>query len=85
MNVNRALQFTDELIFQHTGKHLDDVQKVVVEGTWQKETYEDMAQSSNLTEKHLSDVGYELWELLSKVLNEDIKKSNFSIRISRNR
>jgi len=77
MDVNEALQFADQLVFQHTGKHLDSIQKAVVEGTWQKETYEDIAKKYNLTEKHLSDVGYKLWQLLSQALGEDIKKTNF--------
>ncbi|MTJ49572.1 hypothetical protein [Dolichospermum sp. UHCC 0259] len=77
MDVNEALQFADQLVFEHTGKHLDGIQKAVVEGTWQRDTYEDIAKKYNLTEKHLSDVGYKLWSLLSESLGEDIKKTNF--------
>ena len=77
MDVNEALQFADQLVFKHTGKHLDSIQKAVVEGTWQRDTYEDIAKKYNLTEKHLSDVGYKLWSLLSEALGEDIKKTNF--------
>ena len=83
MDVNEALQFADQLVFQYTGKHLDSIQKAVVEGTWQKETYEDIAKKYNLTEKHLSDVGYKLWQLLSQALNEDIKKTNFRSTLER--
>ncbi|MDB9452211.1 hypothetical protein [Dolichospermum circinale] len=77
MDVNEALQFADQLVFKHTDKHLDSIQKAVVEGTWQRDTYEDIAKKYNLTEKHLSDVGYKLWSLLSEALGEDIKKTNF--------
>jgi hypothetical protein len=83
MDVNAALQFADQLVFEHTGKHLDSIQKAVVEGTWQKETYEDIAKKYNLTEKYLSDVGYKLWQLLSEALGEDIKKTNFRSTLER--
>jgi ABC-type glutathione transport system ATPase component len=68
----------DRLVVEKTGKHLDDVQKAVVEGTWQRETYDDIAKKCHVTEGHVSDVGSELWQFLSEALGEDIKKSNFS-------
>jgi hypothetical protein len=83
MDVKEALQFTDQLIFQQTGKHLDDLQKSVIEGTWERQTYQEIAQKSKLSEKHISDVAYHLWELLSEALGEDIKKSNFRSTLER--
>lgn len=83
MNINEVLQFVDRLVVEKTGKHLDDVQKAVVEGTWQRETYDDIARKYNVTTNHIADVGSELWQLLSKILNEDIKKSNFCSTLER--
>lgn len=83
MNLNEALQFTDQLIFQQSGKHLDDLQKTIIEGTWHRKTYQEIAQNSNLSEKHIADVAYHLWELLSLALGEDIKKSNFRSSLER--
>ena len=77
MNVNEVLQFVDRLVVEKTGKHLDDVQKAVVEGTWQRQTYDDIAQKCHITKNHVGDVGAELWQLLSEALGEDIKKTNF--------
>jgi len=48
MDVNEALQFADQLVFKHTDKHLDSIQKAVVEGIWQRDTYEDIAKKYNL-------------------------------------
>lgn len=76
MDVTEVLQFVDKLVFERTGKHLDDVQKSIVEGTWQRQTYHDIAQECKVSKNHASDVGAELWQILSDALGEDIKKSN---------
>ena len=77
MNVSQLLQFVDRLVVERTGKHLDDVQRAVVEGTWQRETYDDIAQKCHVSKNHVGDVGAELWQLLSEILGENIKKTNF--------
>jgi hypothetical protein len=83
MDVNEALQFANRVVFERTGKHLDDLQRAVVEGTWQRQTYDDIAQKCHVTKNHVSDVGAELWQLLSEALSEDIKKSNFCSTLER--
>lgn len=83
MNVNKVLQFVDQLVFEQTGKHLDDVQQAVVEGTWQRETYDDIAQKCHVTKNNVGDVGYQLWKILSEQLEEDINKRNFRSTLSR--
>lgn len=83
MNVSQLLQFVDRLVVERTGKHLDDVQRAVVEGTWQRQTYDDIAQKCYVTKNHVADVGAELWQLLSEILDEDIKKSNFRSSLER--
>jgi len=77
MNVTEALQFADRLVFQQTEKHLDDSQKTVIKGVWESKTYEEIARISHLSERHVRDVGYKLWQILSEALGEDIKKNNF--------
>jgi NB-ARC domain len=83
MNVNDMLQFVDRLVLEKTGKHLDDVQKAVIEGTWQRQSYDDIAQKCNVTEGYIGDVGSELWQILSEIFNEDIKKTNFRSTLER--
>jgi len=83
MNVNQLLQFVDRLVVERTGKHLDDVQRAVVEGTWERQTYDDIAQKCYVTKNHVGDVGAELWQLLSEILGEDIKKTNFRSSLER--
>ncbi len=83
MNVSQLLQFVDRLVVERTGKHLDDVQRAVVEGTWERQTYDDIAQKCHVSKNHVGDVGAELWQLLSEILDEDIKKSNFRSNLER--
>ena len=83
MTVKKALQYVDRLIVEQTGKHMDDLQKAVIEGTWQRQTYENIAQEHHVTKNHVGDVGYQLWQLLSEELGEDISKLNFRSTIER--
>jgi len=83
MDVNEVLQFMDGLVLEHTGKHLDDVQRAVIEGTWQKQTYGDMAKQASFNKNYVGDVGAGLWQLLSEVLGEEVKKTNFRSTLER--
>ncbi|MDY7053851.1 AAA family ATPase [Limnospira fusiformis] len=83
MDVNEVLQLVDRLVVKQTGKHLDDVQRAVVEGTWQRQTYDEISQSCHVSKNYVAEVGSELWQLLSKVLDENIKKTNFVSTIER--
>ena len=47
MNVNEVVTFVDKIVFEKTGKHLDDVQTAVVQVTWERRTYDDIAQEFN--------------------------------------
>ncbi|PSB03258.1 ATP-binding protein [Merismopedia glauca] len=83
MTVNEVLHFVDNLVYEKTGKRLDDVQKAVVEGTWQRETYKQIAEKCHVSKNHVGDVGYQLWQVLSERLGEDINKQNFCSIIER--
>lgn len=76
MNVTEILQFVDQLVFEHTGRHLDDVQRAVVKGSYEGDTYNEIAENNHFNKGHVGDVGGDLWKLLSEVLEEDIKKNN---------
>jgi hypothetical protein len=83
MDVNEVLQFVDRLMVERTGKHLDDLQKAVIVGTWERQTYEDIAQQYCFNKNYVGDVGAGLWQLLSKVLDEEVKKSNVRSTLER--
>jgi len=83
MTVDEVVKFVDKMVFERTGKHLDDIQTAVVEGTWKRQTYDYIASEYNLSSSHVGDVGSELWQLLSEILHEDIKKTNFRSTLER--
>gem|GEM_PF-945789 len=85
MDVKEVLKFADELIFVESDKHLDNLQEAILSGTLQGKKYSKVAEESYCTEGHVRDVAYELWELLSKALGEDVSKSNFRAAMERSR
>lgn len=76
MNVREAVAFADEVVFEKTGKHLDDMQVGVIEGVLKRQKYGEIAQALNCTEGYAKDVGYELWELFSEAFGEEVNKLN---------
>lgn len=77
------LQIVDELILSQTGKHLDRMQKAIIEGTWHGQTYTEIAKEHKYSESRVRDIGYKLWQILSEKLELDINKFNFRSTIER--
>jgi hypothetical protein len=44
MEIQEALQWTDELIFARTGQHLDSLQRAILEGVWESKGYKDISE-----------------------------------------
>ncbi len=76
MEIQDALQWTDELIFDRTGKHLDSLQRVILEGAWDGKGYQDIAEEYHCSSDHVRKSASELWKLLSELLGENVKKKN---------
>ncbi|MEG4856292.1 NB-ARC domain-containing protein [Microcoleus sp. K1-B6] len=83
MNLKEVLNLADRIVFEKTGKHLDDLQAAVLRGTLQRETYKHIAKDFDCSESSVRKVGAELWEILSEELGEDVSKSNLSSAIER--
>jgi len=77
MNIQEVLTLADNLIFASTGKHLDHLQKAILEGTLQGQTYTKIAEDIHSSEGHIRDLGAELWRIFSKEFGENINKTNF--------
>jgi hypothetical protein len=76
MNLEESMAFADRVVFERTGKHLDDLQAGLIQGVLQRKKYSEIAKAHHCTEGHVRDVGYELWTLLSDALGEEVNKSN---------
>ena len=83
MNLKEALKIANKIVFEKTGKHLDDLQAAVLKGTLERETYKHIAKDFDCSESSVRKVGAELWEILSEELGEDVSKSNLRSAIER--
>jgi len=90
MDVEDILKQAESLVFAKTGKKLEHLQKTVLKGTLQGQTYPEIAKENAFSESHVKNVGHELWHTLSSALGEKVTKSNFksvfkSLRITSQR
>jgi len=83
MESQDLLDYIDNLVFTQTGKHLDNLQFSILTGVLNGQKYPDIAKDYNCTKGHVKDKAYELWQILSKTLGQDINRSNFSVTIRR--
>ncbi|MEZ2276876.1 MAG: NB-ARC domain-containing protein [Microcoleus sp.] len=83
MDAEEILRFAENLVFAKTGKRLEDLQRTVVRGAWQGKTYPQIAKESHRTPRHTRNVASKLWQLLSEILEENVKKSNFRSTMER--
>ncbi|XWK88350.1 MAG: NB-ARC domain-containing protein [Phormidium sp.] len=83
MEIQEALNWTDDLIFAKTGKHLDSLQRSILEGVWERQEYKDMAENYHCSVDHVRKTASELWKLLSEILGEDVKKATFKSILER--
>jgi len=77
MDIDEVLKLTNDLVFAHTGIHLDYLQEAILKGTLQSKTYSDIAEEMHLSQSHVRNTGSELWKTLSECLNKDITKTSF--------
>ena len=79
-----AWQMADNLVFQSTGRHLSDLEVIILRGAWHNQTYEKIAEAENYASNYLSkDIGCRLWGNLSAALQEKVSKKNFKSALQR--
>lgn len=83
MDIQDVLKLADRLVFNHTGKHLDDLQKTIIEGVWDGKKYADIAEKIPCSEGYIRDTASDLWKILSSLSGENINKSNFCSALER--
>ena len=75
--------FTDKAVFSNTGKHLSNIESLVLEETLNGKKYPEIAAENGYTIEYLkNDVGPKLWRRLSFTFGEKINKANVKIVIS---
>ncbi|WP_310424550.1 ATP-binding protein, partial [Chamaesiphon sp. VAR_48_metabat_135_sub] len=83
MNVAKALELADKLMFDSNNRHLDDLERSIVEGVYQGKKYNQIANEYSCSESHATDVAADLWKALSDALGEKVKKANFKSIVER--
>ena len=78
MDVQETLHFVDELVFKKTKKHLDDLQRKIIEDLLDGKTYQKISEENGYNPNHIGEVSRKLYQLLSESLGETINKSNFA-------
>jgi hypothetical protein len=68
MDIQQAIKWTDDRVFEKTGKHLDSLQRTILEGTLENLTYKQVAENYHCSKDHTKRVASDLWRLLSDVL-----------------
>ncbi len=74
-----GLEFAEQLIYAKTGKSLTDIQKAVLQKSWEghRKTYNQIAHEFQYSESYIKQtVAPQLWKLLSEVLGEKVNKNN---------
>ena len=66
-----------------TGKHLNDLQRGIIEGILKRQKYSDIADTYGCTAGHAKDVGYELLQMLSDLFGESVDKGNLESVLER--
>lgn len=73
-----------EVIFEHCGEHLKEIEINILEDAWLGISYREMSQKYHLSLNYLrGDVGPKLWQKLSLALGEKVNKRFFKESIER--
>ncbi len=84
MNWELILQTIDSLVFAKVGRHLKDVEIVILRGAWEAKTYEQMQENCKYSLSYIKQAAApRLWKLLSEILEEDLSKTNIRATIER--
>jgi len=83
MDIHEVLQFVDKVVYAKTGKHLNDLQRQIIEGTLNRQKYCDIADNYGCSAGHAKDIGYELLQMLSDVFDEPVDKNNLKSVLER--
>ncbi|QZZ22409.1 tetratricopeptide repeat protein [Leptothermofonsia sichuanensis E412] len=83
MGAEEGLELVDQLVFLATGRHLTNLQREIVSGAWQDQTYEAIAEASNHNDAYVRDEGAKLFRLLTRMVGESVTKTNFRSAVQR--
>lgn len=73
-DLERILDILEEKIIQYSKRHLSEVEKIVIRGTWDGKDYKEMASESGYNIFYLQQkVAPPLWAMLSEIIGDGVK------------
>ncbi|MGB6296718.1 MAG: NB-ARC domain-containing protein [Rivularia sp. (in: cyanobacteria)] len=73
-----VLKLVESLIMAKTGKHLSNIEVIVLRGSWKGHKYNQIAGEAGYTDEYVkNDIGPKLWKRLSLALEKKVTKNNF--------
>ena len=73
MTIDEALLFLDSVLKQ---EHLNDIHILVLRQAWEGRSYPEIAKSTGYDAEYIKFVGFQLWQVLSRLFGEKVTKSN---------
>jgi DNA replication protein DnaC len=83
LSIEEIIEIADTQVFEHQGQHLNDLQRVILEGTLNGKSHLDIAQEQNLTEEYIKDSANKLWHYLTQSIGEKLNKFNIRTNLGR--
>ncbi|WP_377476092.1 MAG: NB-ARC domain-containing protein [Microcoleus anatoxicus] len=83
MDFEEALKIIDDLVFAKKGELLSDLQKAILQASWENYTYKEMAEKLPYNEGHIKNEASLLWKLLSNSLGDQISKKNLRVALKK--
>ena len=86
MDFEETLKVAEAAIYSKEQRHLSDAEVLILQGSWEGQTYEEIAENSRYEANYLKgDIGHKFWKLLSIALGETVSKRNFQAALERSR
>jgi AAA-like domain len=83
-NLDNAIQIANQLTYRRFQRNLTDVEIVILRGAWERQEYDQIAAQNQYATSYISqDVAPKLWKLLTELLGEKVRKSNFKEALKR--
>lgn len=78
LTLDNAIEMIDIAFMANEGRHLKDIEIVILRGTWNKEKYDEIAAKEQYSIYYIrQDVAPKLWICLSKIFGEKVKRNTF--------
>lgn len=82
MEFEQGLAYISSLWSASVGRNLNSLEIAILRGSWQGQSYEEIASTANYSEGYLKrHIGPKLWQSLSTVLGESVSKANFRLTL----